>query len=217
MTGNGKKAIIAMILLIVFGGFGTYLRSHQATPDHGPDFSLIPMETASLYASEHRFDEYAYQVLQADTTTLRMYQEPTGDFYWLFIAYFSSQKYGSQIHSPKHCLPGGGYRIMSMEPYQIELDDGHTIMINRLVIADQRRSELMFYWYETRSGVISNEFGLKFDLMKNSIMLLPTDAAICRVTFAMTYTSDIEAATAKTVNFIREFYPAIKAALPFNN
>lgn len=217
MTGSGKKAMIAIIVLIVFGGFGTYLRSHQVVPERGPDFSRIPMETETMYATEHRFEEYAYEVLKADTSTLRMYQEPAGDIYWFFIAYFSSQKYGSQIHSPKHCLPGGGFRILSIEPYDVELTDGRTITVNRLAIANQRRMELMLYWFETRSGVISDEFGLKLDLMKNSIMLMPTDAAICRVTMPLSLDADFDAATEKAAKFIRDFYPALQAALPFTD
>jgi EpsI family protein len=217
MTGNVKKAIVAIVILLIFGGFGTYLRTHQAVPDREPDFSRIPMETETLLGTEHRFEEYAYEVLKADTSTLRMYQEPTGDLYWLFVAYFSSQKYGSQIHSPKHCLPGGGYRILSIAPYQIDLNDGRSITVNRLTIANPRRTELMMYWYETRSGVITNEFGLKLDLMKNSILLMPTDAAICRVTMPMSLKGDFEAATGKAVQFIRDFYPAIQSALPFHD
>jgi len=217
MTGNGKKAIIALVVLILFGGFGSYLRSHQTEPDRGPDFSLVPMQTETLFATEHRFEEYAYEVLKADTTTLRMYQEPTGDLYWLFIAYFSSQKYGSQIHSPKHCLPGGGYSIISIEPFDVELTDGRVITVNRLKIANQRRMELMMYWYETRSGVITNEFDLKLDLMKNSIMLLPTDAAICRVTLPLSLNADFDEATERGVQFIRDFYPSIQSALPFGH
>jgi EpsI family protein len=217
MTGNGKKAVLAIIVLILLGGFGTYLSSHQVYPDRGPDFSLIPMETETLYATEHRFDDSSYEVLMADTTTLRMYQEETGNLYWFFIAYFSSQKYGSQIHSPKHCLPGGGYRIFSHNPYDIELTDGRIITVNRLIIGDQRRMEIMMYWFETRSGVISDEFGLKLDLMKNSVMLMPTDAAICRVTMPMPLDGDFDTATATATQFIRDFYPAMQAALPFNN
>ena len=73
----------------------------------------------------------------------------------------------------------------------------------------------MMYWFETRSGVISDEFGLKLDLMKNSLMLMPTDAAICRITMPLSLNDDFEIATAKAVKFIRDFYPSLQAALPF--
>ena len=215
MTGNGKKAFVAIALLILLGGFGTYLRSHQTEPDRGPNFEQIPIETGRYFGTEHRFSESEYEVLQADTSTLRMYRAESGEVYWLFIAYFSSQKYGSQIHSPKHCLPGGGYRILSIEPYNLEIEPGRTITVNRMLIADQRRRELMMYWFETRSGVLHNEFGLKLDLMKNAVTLLPTDAAICRVTMPLGQDGDIDQATATATQFLRDFYPSIKTALPF--
>lgn len=215
MTGNGKKALIAIVLLILLGGFGTYLRSHQTVPDRGPDFGRIPLEKDNYFGTEHRFNEYEYEVLKADTSTLRMYREETGNTFWLFLAYFSSQKYGSQIHSPKHCLPGGGYRIVSIEPYQVAIDAGRSITVNRMLIADRRRSELMIYWFETRSGVITNEFGLKLDLMKNAVMLLPTDAAICRLTVPLPQDADFSEATEVATQFLRDFYPSIQAALPF--
>lgn len=216
MTGNGKKALIATALLILLGGFGTYLRSHQTEPDRGPDFSRVPLKTEDYYGTEHRFNEFEYEVLKADTSTLRMYRRPDGNIYWLFIAYFSSQKYGSQIHSPKHCLPGGGYRIVSIEPYRLKLNDGRAITVNRMLIEDRRRKELMMYWYETRSGVITDEFGLKLDLMKNAVMLLPTDAAICRLTMPMPLNIELEEATETANRFLRDFYPHIQGALPFH-
>ncbi len=215
MTGNRIKAFVVIALLILLGGFGTYLRGHQTEPDRGPDFARIPIETEKYYGTEHRFSEFEYEVLQADTSTLRMYRGDNGDIYWLFIAYFASQKYGSQIHSPKHCLPGGGYRIMSIEPYNLEIEPGRTITVNRMMIADQRRKELMMYWFETRSGILHDEFGLKLDLMKNAVTLLPTDAAICRLTMPLPQDGNFDEATATATQFLRDFYPSIKSALPF--
>ena len=215
MKGITAKAIVAAAVLMIFGGFGTYLRSHQDTPDRPSDFGLIPYEVGPYFGTEQRFEEYAYEVLKADTTTLRMYRTTEGDLYWLFIAYFSSQKYGAQIHSPKHCLPGGGYRIVSIEPFPLRLADGRTLAINRLLIASDRRKELMFYWYETRGGVITSEYGLKLDLMRNAVMLLPTDAAICRLTMPLDSDGDFNQATDRAVTYLRQIYPSIQTALPF--
>ncbi|MCK5125260.1 MAG: EpsI family protein [candidate division Zixibacteria bacterium] len=215
MTPSSQKAIVAIVILVVFGSFGTYLRSSQVMPESGPVFSQIPYEEFGFYGTEHRFDEYAYDVLRADTTTLRMYRDSDNGSYWLFMAYFSSQKYGSQIHSPKHCLPGGGFRIETIEPYQITLADGTILTINRLLIANPQRKELMMYWFETRGGIISSEFGLKFDLMRNAMMLRPTDAAICRLTMPLPLSADFNEATNRAVSFIKQFYPSIKSSLPF--
>ena len=84
-------------------------------PEQGPQFDLIPFEKQEYYGTEKRFAETSYEILKADTTTLRIYDGPSQRF-WLFLAYFNSQEYGSQIHSPKHCLPGGGWQILRHEP-----------------------------------------------------------------------------------------------------
>jgi EpsI family protein len=217
MTPRTKKAIVAVAILVLLGGFGTIMRSHRVSPDRPPDFSLIPLETDQYIGTEHRLQDATYEVLKADASTLRMYQDKQGGLYWLFVAYFSSQKYGSQIHSPKHCLPGGGFRIESIEPYRLDLGDGAVMTVNRMVISSEWRSELMLYWYETRSGVIAGEFGLKLDLMKNAVKLTPTDAAICRITMPLGSTGDLDAVTAQAVTFVRAFHPAMQAALPFKN
>ncbi len=211
-----NKAIIALVILAIFGGFGTYLRGYQAEPDQPANFDKIPLEFDRYFGTEHRFAEYAYEILKADTTTLRRYTTPSGKDYWLFVSYFSSQKYGSQIHSPIHCLPGGGYKIRLIEEYPISLADGRTIPARRLVIENQGSQEFMFYWFETRSGIINGEYGLKFDLMKNSLFLMPTDAAFCRITFPVDRNDTLEGATARGVKFIQDIYGYIEDALPFD-
>ncbi|MEE9442659.1 MAG: exosortase C-terminal domain/associated protein EpsI [candidate division Zixibacteria bacterium] len=216
MNGTAKKAIISLVILIIFGGFGTYLRGHEQMPDSQPDFSLIPFNDFGYTGSEHRFDEFAYEVLKADTSTLRNYFDDAFNSYWLFVAYFSSQKYGAQIHSPRHCLPGGGFKIETIELYPIKLNDGTTLQVNRLTIANNMRKELMIYWFETRGGVISDEYGLKLDLMRNAISLQPTDAAFCRLTMPLSLHADFDKATERAVKFIRDFYPSMQEALPFD-
>ncbi|MCP4566924.1 MAG: EpsI family protein [FCB group bacterium] len=216
MSGSVIKSIVAIAVLALFGGFGTYLRGHQALPDRPPEFEQIPYSLDEYMGTEERFEQYAYDVLKADTTTLRMYRNIEGEVFWLFMAYFSSQKYGSQIHSPKHCLPGGGYKIQTIEPYDLDLGVGKNIRVNRLLIASPRRKEIMVYWFETRSGVISSEYGLKLDLMKNSVALQPTDAAICRLTMPLALDADFDEATERMTEFLRKLYPSMTSSLPFS-
>ncbi len=211
-----KAVIISVILLLAAGVFGNYLRFGQRMPNRIADFSQIPLELGVYVGQEQRFDEESYEVLKADTTTLRAYSANVGEPFWLFIAYFSSQKYGSQIHSPKHCLPGGGWRIDKMEEYQLNLPDGPRT-VNRLIISAGQSKQVMFYWFETRTGIIRGEFGLKWDLMKNSLSLRPTDAAIIRLTIPITPGQTIEEATARATDYFSTFYRSIEKALPFSN
>ena len=212
-----KRAVLISCLLIVAGGaFANYLRYSERMPDRPASFEVIPYVSGQFSGEERRFEAYNYEVLKADTTTLRLYHGQRGEAYWLFVAYFESQKYGSQIHSPKHCLPGGGWRIERLEPFTLSAAGMPTKEINRLIIADREDRQLMFYWFETRGGAIHNEFALKWDLMKNSLLLRPTDASIIRLTVPFAPGETVEAATTRAVAFFGEFGSSIERSLPFS-
>ncbi len=212
-----KSAVVLSTVLIVISGlFGNYLRFNRQMPDRLPSFSSIPYNAGGYFGEERRFSEASYDVLKADTTTLRFYRASDGTPFWLFVAYFSSQKYGSQIHSPKHCLPGGGWKIERQEPFSLHFPGGVTKEINRVLITDRQKKQLMFYWFETRSGAIRDEFRLKWDLMKNSLLLRPTDAAFVRLTVPIKG-GTVEQATAKASDFLNAFYPGLERAFSFNN
>lgn len=211
-----RVALIAMVLILLGGAAGNYLRMNERKPDRPADFSLLPLSAGQYVGEEHRFSELSYDVLKADTTTLRQYTDAEGKTLWLFIAYFESQKYGSQIHSPKHCLPGGGWKIDRLESFELPLPGDQTKNVNRVFIRTQTTSQLMFYWFETRSGSIREEFGIKLDLMKNSLLLQPTDAAFVRLTVPIE-DGDTEAATAEAIEFFEAFYADLERALPFGD
>jgi len=180
-------------------------------------FDQIPLERNGYAGEEQWFAEYSYDILKADTTTLRSYRSQNGEMLWLFVAYFQSQKYGSQIHSPRHCLPGGGWRIERHERFDLPLDDGTSKEMNRLLLRQRDRKQLMFYWFETRSGAVTGEFALKWNLMTNSLMLRPTDAAFIRLDLPVNHSETLETTTARAVNFLQAFHADIERALPFGN
>ena len=213
-----RTGVILVTVLIFIGGAGAnYLRYVEPVPDRGPDLDGIPMQAEGYTGSEHFFSEQSYEVLQADTSTLRNYVDAEGHSTWLFLGYFESQKYGSQIHSPKHCLPGGGWKIASIEPFDLELNDGTRRNVNRLIVTERGRRHLMFYWFETRGGIIRNEFALKWDLMVTSLLLRPTDAAIIRVSMPLTADDTIESGTIRALDFFNKLLPSIERSLPFGD
>jgi EpsI family protein len=153
--------------------------------------------------------------LKADATTLREYVDPEGNVVWFFLAYFRSQKYGSQIHSPKHCLPGSGWNIVKKDKYHFQVGLSDSFPINLFTISNGKESELMFYWFITESGIITNEFRLKLDLVYNALLRKPTHTAFVRITIPIQH-SDEKRGIQTFENFLRDFAPYIKQALPFS-
>ncbi len=209
---NAKKSFIAAVVLIVLAGsFAYFLRYSRVRPDHGPDFALIPMQLGKWEAEEKRFADYAYDVLGADTTTYRVYRDGEGREIFLFIGYFGSQKYGGQIHSPRHCLPGGGWTITSREKRVI--DEG--LPVNLMKITLDPYTQLMWYWFETRGGSTRSEYGLKLDLVINSLQLKPTDAAFIRINLITEETPEETERIGEA--FATELLKYLDVALPFTD
>jgi EpsI family protein len=210
-----KNRLTIVILIILIGGaLGNALRFTEQKPERPAEFSGIPLQYGDYTGVEHQIADFADEILQADVTTLRDYITIEGRRTQLFVAYFGSQKYGSQIHSPKHCLPGGGWKINEAEPYKLNIPGFGSKDINRMIISVGGYKAVMLYWYESRTGSIRDEYGLKIDLVKNSLFFRPTDAAIIRLVVDAT-DGNIEAATKFGIGFLGDFYRFIDSSLPF--
>jgi EpsI family protein len=179
-----------------------------------PGFALIPMQSGNWSGQEYFFSDQTYELLKADASTLRRYANDEGKELYLFVSYFKSQKYGSQIHSPKNCLPGSGWKILTREKSRIKGASGSDLLVNRLLISDSRSKEVMYYWFQTRSGLVTSELGLKLDLVLNSLKRAPTDAAFIRINLPLNQVSEKEALVL-VEDFLKVFQPGIEEALPF--
>ena len=212
-----QKSYWLIILLIgLTGVLVNLIRYSEVKPPQETDFSLIPLNKGEWLGEEYSFPDYAYEVLKPDDSTLRRYTDDNGNYLWLFIAYFKSQKYGAQIHSPKHCLPGGGWKILSQDEYVFHLSSSENLKTNKFLISDSKKYDLMFYWFITRGGTLIGEFRLKIDLVLNSLLRRPTDAAFVRITIPMTEDTDQTEVLKAMDDFMAEFGSAIEKSLPFD-
>ena len=176
-----KRFLILLVLLVPLGGLAVLIRTIVVEPDREAQLERIPMDIGLWRGQDLGIGESTAASLQATHALLRAYQHPDGTYLTLFIAYFRDQKYGSQIHSPRHCLPGGGWVVSDLERAPFALGE-RQVTVNRMKISKRQYVDQMFYWFETRSGELASEYALKFDLVRNSLLLRPTDAAMIRLT-----------------------------------
>jgi EpsI family protein len=207
---------LILVLLLVSGALAYTLRYMKVEPDRMADFERLPMENGKWKAEEMIFSEMTYEILKATKTTMRAYDSGEELIPVLFIGYFEDQKYGSQIHSPRHCLPGSGWGIMSHRQEKIEIN-GRILPINRVIIGARDNRQLMYYWFETRSGTLTSEFALKFNLFLNALFMRPTDAAFVRLTVNIPQGAPQKTAEDVLHDFLSDFLEPIENSLPFNS
>jgi len=133
----------------------------------------------------------------------------------LYIAFYASQRAGAAIHSPRSCLPGGGWEITDLT--QLDLSDvmGMTgPMVNRVIIQRGDQKQLMYYWMQQRGRSITSEYLAKWYLFQDGLLMGRSDGALVRVVTPIPQDSDETWADSRLQDFLRDFYQELPRFLP---
>jgi EpsI family protein len=131
---------------------------------------------------------------------------------WLYVGYYGSQRTGATYHSPKNCLPGGGWVFKSSELVKGVLPGRPGDSINRVVIEKGFDRQLILYWYQDRGRVVASEYAAKGYLILDATTRNRTDGALVRVSTPV-IGSEQEAFLHATA-FVEQAFPALAAHLP---
>lgn len=97
-----------------------------------------------------------------------------------FVAYYANQRAGESMHSPRHCLPGGGWEFLRYGEISLPVGSG-TIAVNENVIQKDGARMCVMYWYQSRRRVIADEYRAKLFLMRDALVERRTGGAIVRI------------------------------------
>jgi EpsI family protein len=152
--------------------------------------------------------------LRADRLVSQTYIETsTHSFASLLVAWFQTQQGGArQPHSPKVCLPSGGWTPRIVDEVTVDTLPA-PITVNRYVVDKDTQSAVVLYWYQTPRRVIAGEWAAKFWLASDALQDKRTDTALVRVTTWPSRGGD-QAATAVAAEFARDLYPKLREYLP---
>lgn len=215
MASPRIAAGVAVALSVLVGGAAYALRAKQPPPEgRQVRFDALPLVMESYRGSEEWFDQATYTVLRADTTTLRRYMDQNGVPMWFFVAYFGEQNYGEQIHSPRNCLPGGGWNIQSLDRVPLDVPGRGQVVANRLIIEADGNQQVMYYFFITRVGAVASEYKLKFELARAALTFKPRDAFFVRVS-APVGPDGVGAASSRALDLLTTGMPLLSRGLPF--
>ena len=132
------------------------------------------------------------------------------------MAYYDSQQAGSAAHSPKSCIPGGGWRIKTLET--VNIDDvemvGQPLSVNRLFIQKGDHGQLVYYWFQQRNRVITNEYLVKWYLFIDALKENRTDGAMVRLTTPVGPGEDLELADKRLIEYAKHIQPLMDQYIP---
>lgn len=168
--------------------------------------ATFPMTIEGWRGHRSVLDTQILEELGADDYLLANYSSQLGDVNF-YLAYYENQRKGVSPHSPKVCIPGGGWEINKIET--LTLGD---VEVNEVEIQKGLRKQLVYYWFVERGSTVANEYEKKWLLLRDAIFENRTDGALVRLVTAMDANQD-EAGNNAAEERIRSFYSAVQPML----
>jgi EpsI family protein len=164
----------------------------------------IPYRIAGLTGTNNQsLGEDVLRQLKASSYLTRTY-ERAGFTVDLFISFYAEQRAGESMHSPKHCLPGGGWEIWNYDSIGVPVGD-RSYTVNKYSISRDSTRKLVLYWYQSKERIVASEYLGKLLLAGDTLMRNSTAASIVRI-----IVPDRPGATEQARAFASELIPQIE-------
>ncbi len=146
--------------------------------------SDFPMQIGEWHGRRKLMDTMYVEALKFDDYLLADYKKEGSPPVNFYIAYYDSQRKGASAHSPRSCLPGGGWRIDDFDQKTIKgvKVNGVPLRVNRVLMSKGGERKVVYYWFQERGRNITNEYLVKWFIFWDSLMKNRTDGALIRVT-----------------------------------
>lgn len=219
-----------VVALVMMGGTWAFLASRSgAEPSLSrKPFSEYPLQLGVFQGRDREMDERVLDLLKLTDYVQRVYlpassEKPVAGAFegrtrqaaapvFLYVGYYGSQRTGATYHSPKNCLPGGGWVFQSSQEVSGVLPGRPEAAVNRVVIERGFDRQLILYWYQDRGRILASEYAAKGYLILDATTRNRTDGALVRVSVPIVGSED--EAFRHAVAFVQEAYPALAAHLP---
>ena len=169
--------------LILAGGLGLLGLTHgQERPKPVAPIAGILDTVPGFRHDTIAVDTNSQRVAGMDEFVNRVYMRDTVSVFSLYVGYYTYQSQGKSIHSPRNCLPGAGWEPVESSTLPISGAPGiGSRSLNKYILANQGHYAAVYYWYQGRGRIESNEYTVKYNLMRDAALYGRTEEALVRI------------------------------------
>lgn len=172
-------------------------------------FPTFPAKLGNWEGEQTAMEEDVASYLGLTDYILSNYKSPDGQLVNFYAAYYESQRKGVSPHSPRVCIPGGGWQIAEITRTEIG-----ELPVNRIVIKKDNNTQLVYYWFQQRGRRLANEYLMKWYLFKDALLLNRTDGALVRLTTPVGGNETIADADNRLQAFARQVETTLPKFIP---
>lgn len=197
--------------LAVFGGVSWFLLLQEPLDVDAGRLGELPLEVGEWVGDDIDLDSGVEEILDADYNLQRRYLHPLGDFVWLYLGYYGTERGGRPEHTPWQCYPSAGWEIVRSGVIDaVPLAGRPPIRANELLVERSGQLRLVHFWYQSvrRSGMLGG-LDQTFDRFVSRIRFGRADGSLVRFSTPVAPTEDEETARSRLRVFAREIFPLL--------
>jgi EpsI family protein len=208
--------VLAAGCVLIFG-----IREQHKVPPRRP-MASIAMPAPGYRVEDMKVPEEEQRIAGMSDYVLRDFRRDSLDAgYSIYVGYYDFQQQGKSIHSPRNCLPGAGWEQVASDERLVQTAGG-TFPVNRFVLSNEGQQVVVYYWYQGRGRVESNEYRVKWNLLRDAALTGRTEEALVRIVIPLDMrrvrSNEAQAAYAEADRLgmakAAELIPSVSQALP---
>jgi exosortase D (VPLPA-CTERM-specific) len=205
-----RSFVVATALVAVGAGIEIMTPERPEVAPARIEFADFPLHLNEWVGQRSALEPAILDALRLDDYILADYQGSDGTPVNLYVAFYQSQRSGMSVHSPRRCIPGGGWKITSFERHMVSSDASRVSWpVNRVLIEHGNQKALVYYWFRERGRRLTNEYVVRWYLFWDSLVHNRTDGALVRLVIPVTEGANL----AKLDTRLAEFAYATEAPL----
>lgn len=164
---------VLIVLALIVGTFFLLqnVSGTHRTPIKQP-LAKFPVTLGDWQAKSSReSSEAVIKMLGVDDYIEYNYAGPDGKSVNFYAAFYESVGTGGGYHSPKNCIPGGGWGIDAVKTVTIQPKGSQVpVTVAEMIIRNRNEYQVVMYWYQNRGRIISSEYWEKVYLVLDAIL-----------------------------------------------
>ena len=216
-AGFASSALLAVVIVAVAVPLSYYVSGREASVPEREDYNSFPLAKSGWIGRESSIETNVLGELKLTDYFIGDFKRGKDVFPVNFYsAWYEEQRKGASIHSPKSCLPGGGWEIQSHTVSSIDSIDaqGKPLEVNRVLMQMGEHRQLVYYWFQGRGRNITNEYMAKWYIFVDSLTRNRTDGALMRLITYVPDGSDIQEADDRLLAFLDVYNQEFSGYVP---
>ncbi len=203
---------VVLVLLLI--GTAWFLLHSSSTVKSIPilkPLSEFPKKIGSYQLSDsYQSSAGVLELLGVDDYIQYNYVSPTDGNVNLYVGFYRAVGVEGSYHSPKNCIPGGGWGIDTVSEITLKqgIDGNKQSTVSQMLIRQGSEYQVVLYWYQNRGRIIASEYWEKFYLVLDAILKGRRDGTFVRI---ISYSPDGN--VAKTEERVKRFAEKIMPEL----